>query len=326
MIAITSGLFEVEILADSFVRVDKELNPDGYHRITTIRIVFPRIVLAELNTHRLLSRNSASSRAIPFRNMQQRVIDNPFIPNRFPKTHTGMQASEWIEAENPDYQILVDNWLWARDMAVDVATALEWLGISKQLVNRFLEPVLMHEVIVTATEWENFFALRADDAAQNEIRIIAELMLRAMNESTPVELIPGQWHVPFGDQFDEERMRITLQSLTNEEIIVESVNELGRMIAVARCARISYLNYTGKDDYVADAKLYLRLKESGHMSPFEHVAQAMTSTQYREYTQTAPGLVEFGWCGNFRGFIQLRRKFPRDTENRRDTRLKPLEI
>ena len=40
----------------------------------------PRIILAEFNTHRLFSRNSASSRAIPFKKMVQSVLENPFIP------------------------------------------------------------------------------------------------------------------------------------------------------------------------------------------------------------------------------------------------------
>ena len=65
-------MIKAEIIADS-------LSPQG-HRLTTFICVFPRIVLAEFNTHRMLSRNSASSRAIPFNKMLEMVKTNPFIP------------------------------------------------------------------------------------------------------------------------------------------------------------------------------------------------------------------------------------------------------
>jgi hypothetical protein len=57
-----------KILADS-------ISPDGV-RLTTLEVVMPRIVLAEFNTHRMLSRNSASSRAIPIEKMIRMVIPN----------------------------------------------------------------------------------------------------------------------------------------------------------------------------------------------------------------------------------------------------------
>lgn len=307
---VIDGNFGATILADSYVRVPKNLNPDGYHRITTFEVDFARIVLAEFNTHRLFSRNSASSRAIPVERMIESVEKNPFVPNRFPRTHKGMQAASdnWVEEGDKDYQHWTQEWLQARDEAVCIAKRLLGLGVSKQLTNRFLEPVLMHKVIVTSTEWDNFFSLRANEEAQNEIKILAEIMLEAYNESQPVELQGGEWHVPFGS---------LLQDFSVEDQL---------KIAIARCARISYKTFDGTNDPAADLKLFERLSTNGHWSPFEHVARAMSPDRYEQFSQRTPDLVEYGWCGNFRGFEQYRRMFPRTVENRPDPRVKKLIV
>jgi hypothetical protein len=145
-------MYNVEILADS-------LSPQG-NRLTTMKITFPRFILAELNTHRMFSRNSASSRAIPFKKMVQMVEENPFIPIAWQKDHKGMQGSEYFE-EPLHIEGLIDSWLDARDEAIRIAIDLnENGGVTKQLCNRLLEPFMWHTVIVTATEWENFFKLR----------------------------------------------------------------------------------------------------------------------------------------------------------------------
>lgn len=171
------------------------------NRITTMVVTFPRIILAEFNTHRMFSRNSASSRAIPFDKMVEAVTKNPFIPIAWQKDHKGMQGVEYFlpnetftsenpmdrfargitDEDSPTVRIvgrLKAEWLWARDMAVQAAINLsntgvhyhpdgdkskltgDGRGLTKQLCNRLLEPFMWHTVIVTATEWENFFALR----------------------------------------------------------------------------------------------------------------------------------------------------------------------
>lgn len=144
--------FDATVVADS-------KNPFG-DRITTMVVTFPRIVLAEFNTHRMFSRNSASSRAIPFAKMVERVNAYPFIPVAWQLDHKGMQGSDY---QTQDWVINanVSTWLTARDQAIDAAKAMNESGnVTKQLCNRLLEPFLWHTVIVTATEWENFFALR----------------------------------------------------------------------------------------------------------------------------------------------------------------------
>ncbi len=130
-------------------------------RITTFLLTFPRIILSEFNTHRMFSRNSASSRAIPFKKMVESVETNPFIPIAWQKDHKGMQGTEYMHS-NYD-EILVNNWLLARDNAVEQAKELNELGATKQLCNRLLEPFMWHTVICTATNYDNFFNLRCPE-------------------------------------------------------------------------------------------------------------------------------------------------------------------
>jgi thymidylate synthase ThyX len=129
------------------------------NRITTMVITFPRIILAEFNTHRMFSRNSASSRAIPFEKMLKSVEENPFIPIAWQKDHKGMQGSEYF-TEPKEIGTATGEWLVARNYAIQQAKVLSSLDCTKQLCNRLLEPFMYHTVIVTATEWENFFSLR----------------------------------------------------------------------------------------------------------------------------------------------------------------------
>ena len=143
-------MIKAEIIADS-------LNEFG-NRITTMVVTFPRIILAEFNTHRMFSRNSASSRAIPFEKMVKSVQDNPFIPIAWQKDHKGMQGTEYLEAEALDKAKTF--WMQSLQNQISFAKLQSGNGLTKQIVNRGLEQFMWHTVIVTATEWENFFALR----------------------------------------------------------------------------------------------------------------------------------------------------------------------
>ncbi len=149
-------------------------------------------------------------------------------------------------------------------------------GVHKQIANRLLEPFLWHTVIVTATEWSNFFAQRCDKDAQPEIQTIAYIMRALLAKSEPVRVEAGDYHLPLIQ--DDERETCTLDLLIK--------------LSVARCARVSYLTHDGKRDHAADCALYDRLREGMHMSPFEHVAWAsMDDSQ----------------SGNFVGWIQHRK-------------------
>ncbi len=289
---------KAEIIADSVF---------NGNRLTTFILDFPRIVLAEFNTHRMISKNSASSRAMPFKKMVEMVKENPFIPLRFQKDHKGMQGDEYLEGEEHDKA--VKQWLEARDSAVSTARGLnDGLNVTKQLCNRVLEPFLMHKVVCTASDYGNFFALRAHPAAEIHIADLAEKMLKAYNESKPKYLATGEWHVPFGDRFDHERLEILMESgYYQNSKDWEDAFQMNRVkIATARCARVSYMNFEGKDDYAADLKLHGTLSTQGHWSPFEHCAKAANFD---------------GYIGNFKGFRQYRKDF--NGENKSDNRINP---
>lgn len=158
---------EAKIVADS-------KNEFG-NRITTMVVTFPRIILAELNTHRMFSRNSASSRAIPFEKMCKAVSENPFIPIAFQKEHKGMQGSNYI-TDDREYAMAYNTWINAIEKAISSAKNLSQCGVTKQLANRILEPFMYHTVIVTFTEIENFFALRCPSYILEEYNDNEELI------------------------------------------------------------------------------------------------------------------------------------------------------
>ena len=280
-------MITAKIIADS-------INPYG-DRLTTFVLSFPRIVLAEFNTHRAFSRNSASSRAIPFKRMLEMVKKDPFIPIAWMKDHSGMQGNEYFDYPEEIEQLKLD-WLLAADLAAIKATHLNEKGLTKQICNRLLEPFMWHTVILSATDFENFFSLRANNQAEIHIQDLAYKMLEEYNSSTPKSLNIGEWHIPFGNNIDNRAYQFIDLFTTLEQVKIK--------IATARCARVSYMNFEGKDDYEADIKLFDRLEKSGHNSPFEHCAQAAESIYH----------------GNFLGFKQVRKTLPE--ENKTDTRIK----
>ena len=297
--------FETKILADS-------ISPAG-HRLTTFEATFPRFILAEFNTHRVFSRNSASSRAIPVWKQLRRVLEDPYIPMEFGSNQPGMQAGPPLEGEA--LAQATEQWLGGRDDAVRRVLALiaapdiaegkpllevveeieaanrnkerpeEWLNVHKQVANRLLEPFMWHTVIVTATEWDNFWNLRAHSDAQPEIRKTAEDMRALWQDSEPAHLEAEEWHLPL----------ISAEDLESGAPILDLVK-----VSVGRCARVSYLTHAGERDLAADIELHDRLLESGHMSPLEHPAQPLSAAE----------LADGEWSGNFRGWRSYRKLFP----------------
>lgn len=270
--------YKVNILCDSIA--------DNGVRLTSIEVTFPRIVLAEFNTHRMFSRNSASSRAIPVEKQIKRVLEDPFIPEYWGKNQKGMQAEQ--ELQDTDRDDAIRNWLAARDTAVGRAQELLRLGVHKQITNRLLEPFMYHTVIVTATEWSNFDALRRHKDAQPEIKKAADLMWTARESSAPVFVPDNEYHLPLVSRAEIPELRAQGFDL--------------RLVSVGRCTRVSYLTHNGKRDPQADIDLANRLKASGHMSPYEHVAQPMTRNEL--------AISPTGFSGNFRGWVQFRKTLP----------------
>lgn len=282
------------------------ISPDGV-RLTTMEICIPRIVLAELNTHRQFSRNSASSRAIPSKKMLQMVRDNPYIPFHWGKNQKGMQAEQELSTADRQWATLF--WKQARNDAMRSVEAIRDIGVHKQITNRLLEPFMWHTVIITATEWNNFFWLRNNKMAHPDLHRTAKLMQEVYENNEPDQTEYDQWHLPYIAE-DEGDLLNQFGRKGCADQYVETLIKL----SVARCARVSYLTHDGKRDLAADIALHDRLLDAGHMSPFEHVATPMhpdpANPRYLPSHISAVHAEDSRsnlWSGNFRGWIQYRK-------------------
>lgn len=229
-------------------------------RLTTIQLRYPRLVHSELMTHRVFSRNASSSRAIPVAKMIEQVRNDPAAPYVWTTNKPGMQGDV---VTDPELIAKYDQmWIEAANQAADNAEVLMGEGLHKQVVNRILEPFQWISVIVTATEWANWFELRNHKDADPTIKRLAEVMLAAMEASEPKHLIAGEWHLPYVSK--EEKSALPIATLVK--------------ISAARCARVSYLTHDGEfPDVDKDIALYERLVGSRplHASPIEHQARVI---------------------------------------------------
>lgn len=254
-----------KILADS-------INEDAV-RLTTFEIEIPKYMVAQLNTHRALSRNYESSRAKPFWKVVEQVLLDPYFPERFGAYGPGMQPAGYLEGD--EHYKALEGWLDARIDALNAAITVaypdkeelnqmwrksieEQTGtagmvrenqpkVAKELLNRILEPYMKVKGIISATEWDNFLALRGDSDSQDDINTLAKQISDLLVTNDPEFVEPGEWHLPFSDT--------------------------GTVENVERIARVSYGNHNAKSKR-PEGELYLQLADSGHWSPFEHVAQA----------------------------------------------------
>ena len=270
-------MYSTRILKDSLAPCGK--------RLTTWELTYPRFVHAELMTHRLFSRNSASSRAIPIEKLIERVEKDPAMPVFWGKNQKGMQAE--VEMSPEEKRRAQEQWLLARDLAVQQCRHLASLGVHKQLANRVIEPWMFITVILSATEFANWFHLRNHKMAQPEIAWVARDMWVKYNENVPTLLGPTEWHLPL---FDE----------THEFGLIGYNTAKAKKISVGRCARVSYLTHEGVRDFDKDVELHDRLcagpatGDPGHWSPFEHVARPLETPER---------------VGNFIGWFQYRKEF-----------------
>jgi thymidylate synthase ThyX len=224
----------------------------GCPRLTTVLVRFPHVILPQVLTHRVFSRSTSSSRAIPIAKLIADVEADPYVPTEWRyAADRGMQPGELMN--DGDIECAEGNWKIATDNAVFLARMLSDIGASKEHANRLLEPFAHVNMVITATEWMNFFTLRIDRHAQGEIRDLAIAIRDAMRSSTPRALTHGEWHLPFVDDDAED----------------------GPKLSAARCARTSYLTHDGNaPDAAADLRLAEMLIREGHMSPLEHQARA----------------------------------------------------
>ncbi|RWZ78709.1 MAG: hypothetical protein EOT05_03095 [Candidatus Microsaccharimonas sossegonensis] len=339
--------FLAQIKADS-------ISPDGI-RLTTFEATYPRIVHSEMMTHRVFSRNSASTRAIPIATQLYNLLTNPFIPEKFGVNQPGMQAYNHLSGLKHDQAVKV--WLRGRDRAVTTVLELilgperaesvleyessreyvsgdillrdfnkirsllpkstdtvdladtDLLNVHKQLAGRGLEAYMWHTIVLTGTEFDNFYALRDHPEAQSEIATIARLLSQVHKDSAPKQVQYGEWHLPYVD--------------TDEFNNVDD----GIRSSSARAAAASYGRQNIKNPE-KEFERYDSLRSGGHMSPLEHQA---TPFERREWDyidmqrlfsleQSKRGVISklvarekiaaSKYSGNFKGWRQHRKFVP----------------
>jgi thymidylate synthase ThyX len=327
-------------------------------RLTTMQLRYPRFIHAEELTHRILSstpeeivvqqiadgvmydrnlsRNASSSRAIPVERLIKDVMEDTAMPLFWGKNQPGMQAREECDAGvlggyNP-YQNYhgayslpfnisrEEAWKKARDEAVKWAKRFYEAGYHKQIVNRLLEPFCHINVVVTATEWSNFFELRDHSDAQPEIMVLAQAMKKAMAESTPNLLKDGEWHLPYISEQDRKDILMTIPfPCFDDGKVITKVDDRGVIIereyvkkaikcSVARCARVSYLTHDAKPPVIAkDIDLYDKLivSKPAHASPCEH--QATPDFKGKGFSMNVGKWMNLRDHGNFIGWRQHRK-------------------
>ena len=285
------GGISAEIVADS-------ISSNSGVRITTFSLIYPRFIHSEFMTHRLFSRNSASSRAIPTERLIDLVNENPARPVSWGKNKKGMQAGEQLSNDQKINAKLV--WDESRKDAVFRAIEMNGLEVHKQVVNRLLEPHQFIKVICTATEYDNFFTLRLDKDAQPEIQELSWCMKYAIDKSKPTVLVADKWHVPYF-QDGWWSPKVTDYSLSE-----------ALKISASCCAQVSFMR---SDDSLSKAEaIYNKLIESKpmHASPFEHQATPITIDHSdaflfeQDVGVTHMDLYGKLWSGNFKEWIQYR--------------------
>lgn len=230
-------------------------------RLITLEATYPRFIHDEVMTHRMFSRNAASSRAIPVKKKIDRMWPDIAEPVEWGKNQPGMSADELVDAKSIDSA----KGIWrqgARD-AIQLAQYMDKLSVHKQIVNRMLEPYDHITTILTSTSWANFRFLRDHKDADPTFQALARAVGTAIDASTPTLIGNGGWHTPYiqGDEY------ISLDIDTRKKV------------SAGRCARVSYLTHDGKRDIAKDIELFDRLvsredpsTQPGHWSPLEHVA------------------------------------------------------
>lgn len=229
---------EAKVIAHS----SSEGSPD----LISLALRYPRFIHAELMTHRVFSRSASSSRAVPIWRMIRDVLRDPARPVAWGSNKPGMQAGRGLTGLR--LWIVQSIWMLGCYLAVALAWVAMKAGAHKQIVNRILEPWAHISVIVTATDWENFFSLRCHPAADPTMRALAEAMEDAIFRSTAKPLGWLEWHQPYAEDGSAEQ-------------------------SAARCARVSYLRHDGTAPSIEDdERLASTLLTERHMSPFEHQA------------------------------------------------------
>lgn len=327
MLAENSKGYSAKIIADS-------ISPDG-KRITTFELVYPRLVHSEFMTHRLFSRNAASSRAIPVNRLIDLVRQKPARPYRFGANQPGMQDKGVdFDAEIGAGYSAEQWWDLAALSAIRFAEEFAAAGYHKQIANRLLEPFQFIKTVLTATEFENFWWLRIDKDADPSIKAIAELMKEVSDKSTPELLQPEQWHTPYVEHFydnigaEGDDLLVFagyyVEDESGEKVMISL--EEAKAISASCCAQVSYRVLNMLKEKALDIYAKLLSGAKVHASPFEHQATPMKISEAECYDDVC-GFFEGRfkgythvdkngkfWSGNLCGWVQHRQLLDNHTE------------
>jgi thymidylate synthase ThyX len=312
--------YEVEVIGkEGIVARVVQHSKSAYTKkeLITFEIEYPRFILAELNTHCMLEKNSSSSRAVPIKAQCDLIKNNPAMPVHWGKNQSGMVAEQEL---NEDQQSEVKAiWLEAMESAVGYALKLESKHCHKQLSNRVAEPGQRMKTVISGTEWENFFYLRNHEAAQPEFAELARVMLEAKNKSTPLEIVADEWHVPY---VERKFIGGVLRYFScNQELTLEEA----RMVSASCCAQTSYRK---SDESLEKAKqVFERLNigspdQPAHASPTTHQGTPIFYSKLStiEFPETwCEGITHMTansklWSGKFQDFIQFRKLIPNEAK------------
>jgi hypothetical protein len=285
------------------------VNPEGI-RLTTLHMRYPRMVHSELMTHRVFTRNGRSSRAVPVKTLLE---EDGYMPH-FMKNKPGMVASEEMSEEDRKKAEIL--WTYLESETKAVVHRLNLLGVHKQWANRPLEAFGYIDVLISSTEWANFMALRDDEAAQPEIKSVAELIKKLMNESKPQTCVPGTWHLPYIKLKDDLELVLEYKGYANASELKEGeLLDLLRKISTARCARLSIRPFDGDSSIEKELARYEKLVVSRpvHASPAEHIATPDTLVEPLLEPYGTSGYENWDQHGNFNGWIQYRKLIPHNT-------------
>lgn len=287
--------------------IARNITPAGVE-ILTFENRYPRFIHAEFMTHRVLSRNASSSRAIPISKVIEEIMMDTAMPERWGINGSGMQDHGVMTPESA--ALAQQIWADARNDAIRNVRRMLALPQAphKQIVNRLLEPFAHIRVVTTSTRWANFFALRDHPDAQPEIRVLAQRMLEAREKSTAGKLNYGEWHLPYVHRFEYESAVASQGENALQDLI---------KVSVARCARTSYNSFDGRPSTLDDdINLYNKLvvMHPLHASPAEHQA---TPDELVRYYDTGAKRMTSRWKnphlhGNLVGVIQFRKTLPQE--------------
>lgn len=281
-------------MAVSVKVIEDSLSGHRGERLTTLEVRFPKIILPEVLTHRVFSRNTASSRAIPISKMIKSCRADMYVPKHWGANQSGMQAHK--EVSNTRKHIAKVVWITAAYIAMAFTWLLSKLGLHKQVANRLLDPFVHVTMIITSSEWGNFLKLRNHEDAEPNIRNLAELIADALRSSEPKLLKEGEWHLPY---VTEKQRR---EYSCDEQVV----------ISTACCASVSYKTVDGKPMTLERAyRIYNKLIAScpAHASPCEHQATPDVG-KFVGFTEDFFPANKWGnryLHGNLRGWMQHRK-------------------